>query len=266
MHFKIVLVLLIVTALGISIASAVDLGVDGGSLQVFEYTAEVPVEAKKHTDNMLRTIWDGSQLQVVSQGFDCQDGTAVFVDVSNAGAAMQGPSTWELLLDQTVAAHGELPELNGQEQVRLQVLVSKPGVYIFKVLQREGFSGPAEIFSSGISTGLELCAESTMQPPTSSPTALALLTQTGTPEIVPTEVITPPETSTVEPTVEPTVESTVAPTVEPTVEFIVEPTAEPTVEPTAEPTAVTTPIENQPEPPPTGEPEIEQTPESTPAS
>ena len=242
----VVLGVLFITLLSFSIAFAGGLRVDGGTLQTFQYTVEVP--DSQPTDKA-RTTWDGSQLEITNQGFECKQGmTVLVVEVRNAGEAMQGSSTWVLLLDKTITAHGELPPLDTQEKVRLEYATGKPGVYTYKIVQRVGHTGAAEVYAVDIVVTVDLCAQPTNQPITATPTPTEQATNVIT--IEPTAALETPA-----PTDTPAVTATLeAPT----------PTETPTPEPPT-PTATYTPSPPTPEPP-APEPPVTDPPTQEPTS
>lgn len=249
---KVVVVgVLLVTLLTTVFASAATLRVDGGTIQVFTYSAEVPQNHRParmlSTPTPTPTIvqfatpaWDGSQLELPTAGFACEDGYRLFVDAANTGKAMQGPSKWSLLLGENEIKGDVLHALEANGHTRLEFLAKDSGAYRFLIFQRPGFPGKPALYSLEITVGPEQCPQ---QPPvvpvTNTPTATLTPqpTQENTPEPLPTETPLPSATPLPTETPLPSETPSPAPSLTLTIEVItVEPPTEmPTQVPTAPP-------------------------------
>ena len=254
MRKAVVVGVLLVTVLSAVFASAATLQVDGGTIQVFTYSAEVPQDLRPARRLQTQTptptptlvqsatpAWDSSRLEFTVAGFACEDGYRLFAEASNNGKAMQGPSAWKLLLGESEIAAGPLPALQANEHSRLEFLAKDAGSYRFLIFQRPGFPEKLEVYSLGITVGPQQCPQ---QPPVASatstptPTLAPQPTQENTTEPLPTatpfptETPLPTETPPPAPTLEPTIEII---TVEPPTETPQPPSEEPTLAPTVPP-------------------------------
>ncbi len=245
---------LLFTLLTTVFASATALQVDGGTIQVFTYPAEVelpPVKARLFPTATTEptSAWDGSQLEFSSLGFFCTDGYPLFAEIVNRGAPMQEPSTWTLLRGEVVIAEGEIKPLASGAQARLEFAPGEEGIYRFMALQRADFPGEAALLSLEIAISPRNCPARAADTPT--PTATATATTTPLPSLeprltdTPSPSETPAPTGTAEPTAtlepSPTNTPTLTPTDTPT------PTLEPTVEIATDEAPTSTPTET-PEP------------------
>lgn len=244
---------LLVTLLSAVFASAATLRVDGGTIQVFTFSVEVPQDhrparrlaTQTPTPTMAQSAtptWDGSRLEFTAAGFFCEASYHLFVEITNNGKAMQGPSDWRLLLGDSEITGDVLPVLQADEVTRLEFLAKDAGSYRFLIFQRPGFSGKLEVYSLEIAVGPEQCPR---QPPvapatsTPTPTLSPRPTQENTAEPLPTETLLPTEAPL--PTETPTPAPTLTPTLEPTIEVItVEPPTETPLPEPSEPTLVPT--------------------------
>jgi uncharacterized repeat protein (TIGR01451 family) len=108
--------------------------------------------------------WDKSSLAFISEGWNCDGGGKVFATVKNTGAAMQGPTTWELLYVESgnpkngiVIATGVIPPLGSGQTYTMSFNVSATGNYMFKAYQRPGHPGEGVLFSNAISFDKSAC-------------------------------------------------------------------------------------------------------------
>ncbi|MGQ9602386.1 MAG: DUF7507 domain-containing protein, partial [Candidatus Bipolaricaulia bacterium] len=109
--------------------------------------------------------WDKSSLAFIGdEGWSCDGGGKVYATVENRGAAMQGPTTWELLFAKSgnpkngvIVASGGIPPLPSGGTYTMSFNVTASGNYMFKAYQRPGHPGKGELFSNAISFNKSNC-------------------------------------------------------------------------------------------------------------
>jgi len=228
---------LLIVLLAVVTGAASHLAVDGGYLQVFQYTAAITLPTDTPTPTITPTAnWSGIKVSIQNVGSSCENLSAEVVD-NNGQAVLPGPVQWYL-------CHGKnnpstrcdastnygsglaYPEPDGRVIHIVAVPPQSGRQYFFKVDQPPGAQGSGNIFSSNIGWPPEGCSpaaqrlvpQETLQPditpvsPTISTTPWPLPGDTdpiAPPPLVPPPTSTP--TATVTATPEPSASPTAAP-------------------------------------------------------